>query len=108
MVPSLSRGRPVVYLLCLKSGAIYVGSSTDLEQRLNDHVNGQACRTTQFDVVVGLLRVETFATFSDARKREAQLKRWSRAKKAALISGDADQLRALSRSRESGSESAAV
>lgn len=98
MVPSLSRGVPVVYLARLKSGAIYIGCSLDLELRLSDHVKGNASRTTKIDPVVELLRVETCLDFSEARTREAQLKRWSRAKKEALARGDVAALKALSKS----------
>lgn len=100
MAPSLSRGIAVVYLLRLRSGVIYIGASIDLEQRLDDHLSGQACRTTQLDPPAAFLWVEIFATFSMARHREAQLKRWSRAKKEALIRGAFGQLRQLSRSHD--------
>ncbi|MEO6568430.1 MAG: GIY-YIG nuclease family protein [Opitutaceae bacterium] len=95
-----SKGMCVVYFLRLRSGALYIGASEDLEQRLDDHTSGQACRTTELDPPIVFLRFETCATFSDARTREAQLKRWSRAKKAALINGDFHGLHALSQSRE--------
>ncbi len=100
MVPDLSKAMPVVYLMRLRSGVFYVGASVDLEQRLDDHVTGQACRTTQLDPPVALLRVEEFPTFREARQREVQLKRWSRAKKDALIRGDVERLRMRSRSRD--------
>ena len=90
----------VVYFLRLRSGMLYVGASIDLEQRLDDHVSGQACRTTALDPPFALLRIEVYSTFSDARQREAQLKRWSRPKKEALIRGDLNHLRKLSQSRE--------
>jgi predicted GIY-YIG superfamily endonuclease len=96
-----SKGTAVVYFLRLDSGALYIGASEDLEQRLTDHRSGRACRTTTLDPRIALLRTETLSTFSDARRREVQLKRWSRAKKEALIAGDTSSLRALSRSRES-------
>ncbi|MBP9912288.1 MAG: GIY-YIG nuclease family protein [Opitutaceae bacterium] len=79
---------------------IYIGCSGDLEQRLQDHQSGQACRTTALDLPIALLGIETFDTFSEARHREAQLKRWSRAKKEALSRRDRGQLRNLSRSRD--------
>jgi putative endonuclease len=88
----------VVYFLRLKSGVIYVGSSIDLQQRLDDHTSGQACRTTALDQPVALLRVEVCSTFPEARQREAQLKRWSRSKKEALVHRDFDRLRKLSQS----------
>jgi predicted GIY-YIG superfamily endonuclease len=100
MAPSLSRGMSVVYFLRLRSGSIYVGASIDLEQRLGDHLSGQACRTTQLDPVMAILRVEVYPAFAKARQREAQLKRWSRAKKLALIRDDHAVLRQLSQSRD--------
>jgi len=90
---------PVVYFLRLRSGTPYIGASVDLKQRLDDHVAGQACRTTQLDPPLTVLRVEVYPTFREARQREAQLKRWSRSKKEALIRGDLESLRTLSRSR---------
>lgn len=98
--PSLSTGTAVVYFLRLQSGILYIGSSVDLEQRLDDHASGQACRTTALDPAVALLHVEVCSDFTEARQREAQLKRWSRAKKEALIRGDVVALRQLSRSHE--------
>ena len=98
--PELSRGIPVVYFPRLRSGVIYIDSSTDFEQRLEDHISGQACRTTQLDPPVAILRIEVYATFAEARQREAPLKRWSRAKKEALVAGDAASLRNLSRSHD--------
>jgi len=100
MAPSLSRGLAVVYFLRLKSGIIHVGASIDLEQRLDDHGSGQACRTTAFDPPEALLRVEICSTLSEARQREAQLKRWSRAKKEALVRGEFARLRMLSESHD--------
>jgi putative endonuclease len=100
IAPSLSRGTPVVYFLRLCSGITYVGASIDLEQRLADHSSGKACRTTQLDPVVTILRIEVYSTFARARHREAQLKRWSRAKKEALVAGNLVCLHRLSKSRE--------
>lgn len=90
---------PVVYFLRLRSGMLYIGCTTDLRQRLKDHLSGRACRTTALDPPVALLRIEIRPTFSDARHRDAQLKRWSRAKKEALIRGDLPGLKKLGRSR---------
>ncbi len=90
----------MVYFLRLQNGGVYIGASIDLFQRLDDHDTGQACRTTRLDKPVAVLRVEIFNTFAEARAREAQLKRWSRAKKAALINGNVGQLKSLARSRD--------
>ncbi len=89
------------YILRLKSGKLYIGATTDLKIRYQDHLSGKACQTTKFDPPVGLVYSETFEFFSEARKREAQVKRWSRAKKEALVSGDFSTLRKLAKSRKS-------
>lgn len=93
-----------VYFLRLQSGQLYIGSTTHLRQRLLDHSSGRACRTTAVDAPVALLRFESFETFTQARRREAQLKRWSRVKKEALLRGDLENLRTLSKSRETPDE----
>ena len=43
---------------------------------------------------------ESYKSFSEARRREAQLKRWTRAKKEALIEGDMEKLHLLSKPRK--------
>ncbi len=85
------------YILRLKSGALYIGATTDLNQRYRDHCSGKACRTTKLDPPVALVHSEEYQTFGEARKREAQIKRWSRAKKEALVSGDTARLHELSK-----------
>ena len=89
-----------LYILRLKSGQLYIGSTTDLDGRIEEHKSGRACRTTQLDPPVDLLFSEVFRTFSEARRREAQIKRWSRAKKEALVSGDLAGLKQLAKSRK--------
>ena len=87
------------YILRLKSGNLYVGSTTDLEKRYEDHRSGRACRTSKFDPPNSLIYSEEYETFSKARRREAQVKRWSRSKKEALVAGDLATLRNLSKSK---------
>jgi putative endonuclease len=52
------------------------------------------------DPPVGIVYSEKLETFPDARKREAQVKRWTRAKKEALIDHDLEKLKLLSRSNK--------
>ncbi len=63
------------------------------------HFSGTACQTSTRDPAVGLVYSEQFATLGEARKRENQIKRWSRAKKEALIRGDMVGLKALAKRR---------
>ncbi|MEW6683868.1 MAG: GIY-YIG nuclease family protein [Nitrospirota bacterium] len=87
------------YILRLKSGALYSGSTTYLEQRLADHFSGRGCRTTILDPPSDVVYKEEFGTFVEARRREVQVKSWTRAKKEALISGDLETLKYLSKRR---------
>jgi len=88
------------YILRLKSGTLYPGATTDIDQRWRDHQSGQACRTTKLDPPTALVFHEQFETFSEARRREAQVKRWSAKKKEALVSGDRASLKSLSVSHD--------
>ena len=76
------------YILRLQSGALYIGATKDLEKRCERHLDGSAGRTTALDPPVALVYSEEHESFSNARKREAQVKRWTRAKKEALVAGD--------------------
>ena len=84
------------YSLRLQSGSLYIGTTKNLEKRYAEHCAGSAARTTSLDSPVSLIYSEEHESFSIARQREAQVKRWSRAKKEALAAGDKDKLRALS------------
>jgi len=85
-----------LYILRLKSGQLYAGSTIDLDRRIGEHYSGHACRTTKLDPPIAVAYTEELKTFVEARRREAQIKRWSRAKKEALIAGNLDELRRLS------------
>lgn len=89
-----------LYILRLKSGNLHIGATTDLHQRCREHFEGKACRTTKNDPPVAVVHSEEFANNQEARRREAQLKRWTRAKKEALVSGEMEKLKELSKSRE--------
>jgi len=88
-----------IYILRLKSGSLYIGATTNLKQRYQDHQTGKACRTTKLEPPVKLVYSESFPTFSEARKGETQIKRWTRAKKEALVADDMVKLQNLSKSK---------
>ncbi len=88
------------YILRLQSGSLYIGATKNLEKRYAEHCAGSASRTTSLDPPVSLIYSEERDSFSEARQREAQVKRWSRAKKEALVAGDKDKLRAFSKSHK--------
>jgi len=87
-------------MLRLRSGALYVGCSTDLEARFREHEQRVACRTTSIDPPVALIFLEVQMDFRAARQRESQIKRWSRRKKLALANQNYALLRKLSESQD--------
>ena len=94
-----------LYILRLPTGALYIGSTSDLPARLLAHRLSHGSGDTTRGLRPGsLLHVERYDSLSSARLRESQLKRWSRAKKEALVTGDSARLRSLARRRgQSGS-----
>src|SRR2546425_817468 len=86
-----------VYILQCSDGSLYIGHTDDLEARIAKHEAGELPGYTQNRRPVKLIYSCEFATRAEAIEREQQIKRWSRAKKEALIAGDISLLRALSR-----------
>lgn len=89
-----------VYILRCSDSSYYVGHSRDLNQRVKAHNAGEGATHTACRLPVELVYSESFPSETEAMAREAQLKRWSRAKKEALIAGDNAKLHKLSRSRD--------
>ena len=84
-----------VYILQCADGSLYIGETGDLEFRIRKHHDGCASLYTASRRPIELVYYETHVTRDAALQRERQLKRWSRAKKAALIAGDLAGLKAL-------------
>lgn len=75
-----------VYLLLCSDSSYYIGISPNVAQRFLDHKRGKGGAYTRSHPPVKILYTEAYPDRSSALKREAQLKTWSKAKKAALIS----------------------
>lgn len=88
-----------VYILKCADNSYYVGHTADLEKRLETHQNGKGAAHTAKRLPVVLMYHEAAGSKTAAMKRESQLKGWSRAKKAALINGEFQTLKTLSRCR---------
>ena len=74
-----------VYILTNRSGTLYIGVTSKLDERMNAHrarlVRGFSAKY-QLD---RLVYIEQYPTARDAIAREKQLKGWRRTKKIALI-----------------------
>ena len=88
-----------VYILLCWDGSYYVGVTSDLETRLAEHAAGidPQCYTYIRRPVL-LIFTEAFGTPDEAIRAEKRLKGWGRAKKRALMRGDWEEIRRLSRS----------
>jgi len=77
--------QPVVYILASGLGrALYIGVTTDMSRRPEEHRLGRVAHTAKYKID-RLIYLEPFETAPDAIAREKQLKGWTRAKKIALI-----------------------
>ena len=88
-----------VYILRLQNDRLYIGSTNDLRRRLAEHRSGSGSKATSESPPVELLYRESWHDHVSALERERQIKRWSRAKKLALVNGDLAELKRLARCR---------
>jgi putative endonuclease len=80
-------GQALVYILECSNGSLYVGSSTNIQQRLKDHMAGTAALWTKRLSPFQLVYFKDYPSHLEAARREQQVKRWSRIKKMKLITG---------------------
>ncbi len=75
-----------IYILRCADNTLYIGSTNDLEKRLHQHNNLKSgAHYTKIRRPVELTYSENYETASEAKKREAQLKRLTREEKLLLI-----------------------
>ena len=68
-----------------EDGSLYTGISTDVRRRFEEHKNGQGGHYTRAHKVKKVVYTEGLGTRSQALKREAEIKSWSKAKKLELV-----------------------
>lgn len=73
-----------VYLLECEDGSIYTGITTDVSRRLQEHKKGEGSRFTRARKAKRIIYSEKQPDRSRALIREAEIKKWPRAKKMAL------------------------
>lgn len=74
-----------VYMLRCADGSLYTGATNDLPRRLRQHQRGTAAAYTRARLPVLLVFGELAASKGAALRREASLKRLTRAEKLLLI-----------------------
>ena len=98
-----------VYILKCADGKYYVGTyrGRDLATRVGEHNSGKDKSAWTFKHRPVDLQWSTFfSRFDEAIAFEKQIKKWSRAKKEAPMSGDVAQLKQLSVSRSAPADPA--
>ncbi len=85
---------PYVYILECIDGSFYVGSTNDLDTRMEQHGAGRGSRYTACRMPVTLVWAQEC---DNAYELEKKIQNWSRAKRSALIRGDFKALPGLSR-----------
>ena len=84
-----------LYIVRDSRNNLYIGQTNNLEKRLQYHRNGNGAKFLKNNSTIELAFSERYETRSEAMNREAQLKKWTRAKKEALIDGNLDLLKKL-------------
>lgn len=87
-----------VYILKCGNGSLYTGITTDVERRLTEHKSGKGARYTRAKGAGEIVRIERKKNRSTASKREAEIKKMSRAEKLKLVAS----IRAKGKSSKSG------
>lgn len=78
-----------VYILQCGDGTYYTGSTTDLERRLAAHAGGRGAKYTRGRGPLRLVYREEVESWPAALRREAAIKKLTRAQKIALIAQSA-------------------
>ena len=74
-----------VYILRGLRNHLYVGSTSNLQNRIKRHRKGDGAEFTKRNNTFKLVYSESFETLKEARRREKQIKGWRREKKENLI-----------------------
>lgn len=75
-----------VYILRCNDGSLYTGWTNNLEKRIARHNRGKGAKYTRSRLPVEVVYHEAYEESSQARKREAAIKKLSRLEKLELIS----------------------
>jgi predicted GIY-YIG superfamily endonuclease len=86
-----------VYILRCADGTLYVGETSCLADRIQQHHEGRGSLHTSSRLPVTLIYSEQYPTELSACRRERQIKRWTREKKLALADGRLVTLKGISR-----------
>lgn len=73
------------YLARCSDDSLYSGTCINLEEREEKHNSGKGAKYTRAKGPVKFVYHEVFETLSEARKREAEVKKWNKQQKEELL-----------------------
>ena len=82
-----------LYIIQCQDGSLYTGITTDISRRIKEHNAKKGAFYTQNKTPVKLVYQEEMANQSQARRREAEIKKLTRKQKLELIGIEAPGLR---------------
>ena len=89
-----------VYLLKCSDNTFYTGVTNDVYRRFLEHQNGENSSSYTYKRrPVQLVYFEAFSNINSAIEKEKQIKKWSKAKKEALINEKFELLPELSKKK---------
>ena len=74
-----------VYILRCADNTLYTGVTRNLKRRIVEHQNGEGARYTRGRGPFELVYTESFATRSEAQRREYEIKAMARQEKLKLL-----------------------
>ena len=77
-----------VYIIECRDKTYYTGMTWKPSRRWTQHLSGLGSRHTSRHKPEKLVYLEEYDNFEHARRRESQIKKWSRKKKRKLINGE--------------------
>ena len=85
------------YILRCSDNSLYCGQTNNLERRIYEHNfdKNKSAKYLRAKKPVKLIYSEEYLTLQEAMKREIQIKKWTKAKKEALIKKDYQLLKRL-------------
>lgn len=72
------------YLARCRDGSLYAGTCVNCKEREAKHNEGKGAKYTRSRLPVRFIYMEKLKTLSAARKREAEIKKWSKTEKEVL------------------------
>ena len=74
-----------LYIVKCKDNSLYTGITSNLEKRIAIHNKGQGARWIKQHGQAEIVYTEKYDSYLEVRRRETQIKKWSRLKKENLI-----------------------